>query len=100
MIVVPVIASVIWIALARTRESGREAPLAPRTTVGRIALLSLALVIVVVLTDASLAATLPTGVVMFGLASFARLVQHDPGLLLVLPLVFGLSVFILPLFFE
>lgn len=70
------------------------------TTVGWIALLSLALLIVVAVTRASLAATLPAGVVMFGLASFARWIRHDAGLLLVLPLVFGLSVFVLPLLFE
>jgi hypothetical protein len=70
------------------------------TTVGWIALLSLALVGVVAVTDASLFATLPVGVVMFGLASFARWVRHDTGLLLVLPLAFGLSIFVLPLLFE
>jgi hypothetical protein len=100
VIVVAVIVSVVWITLARTRTSGREAPLAPITTVGWIALLSLALIGVVAITDASLAATLPVGAVMFGLASFARWVRHDPGLLLVVPIVLGLSVFVLPLLFE
>lgn len=40
------------------------------TTVGWIALLSLALIGVVAVTDASLAVTLPVGVVMFGLSVF------------------------------
>jgi hypothetical protein len=100
VIVVPVILSVVWIALARSRTSGREAPLAPMTRVGWIALLSLALVIVVAVTGASLFATLPVGAVMFGLAVFARWVRHDAGLLLVVPLLCGVSVFVLPLIFE
>jgi hypothetical protein len=100
VIIVPVFVTVVWIALARTRTNGREAPLAPTTTAGWIALLSPALVIVVAITDVSLAATLPAGVVMFGLASFARWGRHDTGLLLVFPLTVGLSVLVLPLLFE
>jgi hypothetical protein len=99
VIIVPVLVSVVWIALVRTRTGGRDEPLAP-TTAGGIAMLSLALVIVVAITDVSLAATLPAGVVMFGLASFARWVRHDTGLLLVFPLTVGLSVLVLPLLFE
>lgn len=97
---VPAIVSVIWISLARTRTSGRDEPLGPTTTVGSVALVSLALISVVALTDAALVATLPVGAVMFGLASFARWVRHDTGLLLVLPLVFGFSIVVLPLVFE
>jgi hypothetical protein len=100
VIIVPVLVSVVWIALVRTRTGGRDEPLAPMTTAGGIAMLSLALVIVVAITDVSLAVTLPAGVVMFGLASFARWVRHDTGLLLVFPLTVGLSVLVLPLLFE
>ena len=99
MIVVPVIVSVIWITLVQARGEG-DVPLAPMTTAGRIALGSVALVIVVALADASLAVTLPAGVVMLGLGSFARWGRHDPGLLLVLPLVFGASALALPMLFE
>ena len=100
MVVVPVLVSVIWIALARSRDRAREDPLVPSTTVGRMALASLALVIVVALADASLIATVPAGVVMLGLASLARWIQRDRGLLLVVPLAFGLSTLALPLLFE
>jgi hypothetical protein len=100
VIIVPVFVTVVWIALARTRTDGRETPLAPTTTAGWIAMLSPALVVVVAITDVSLAATLPAGVAMLGLASFARWVRHDTGLLLVFPLTVGLSVLVLPLLFE
>ena len=100
MIVVPVLVSVIWIALARVRGGGQKAPLAPTTTAGSVALVSVALVIAVALADASLAVTVPVGAVMLGLASFARWVRRDRGLLLVVPLVLGLSILTLPIFFE
>lgn len=97
MIVVSVVISVIWIVLA-SRQG--DAPLAPTTIVGRVALASLSLMIAVVIANASWAATLPAGVVMLALGSFARWVRHDRGLLLVLPVVFGLTVLVLPIFFE
>lgn len=100
MIVLPVLVSVIWIALARAREGGQAAPLVPTTTAGSVALASVALVIAVAVADAALAVTLPVGAVMLGLASFARWVRGDRGLLLVVPLVFGLSILTLPIFFE
>lgn len=100
MIVVPVVVSVIWMAIARSRGDGPQAPLAPTTTVGIVALSSVLLVILVTLTDASLAVTLPTGIVMLGLGSFARWIRRDRGLLLVVPVVFGLSILLLPVFFE
>lgn len=100
MIVVPVLVSVIWIAIARAREGGRETPFAPTTRAGSVALVSVALVIAVALTGASLAIAVAVGLVMLGLASFARWVRHDRGLLLVVPLVFGVSTLALPIFFE
>lgn len=87
----------IWIALA-SRQS--HVPLAPTTSVGRLALASVALMIVVAVGDASMATTLPVGGVMLVLGSFARWGRHDRGLLLVLPVVFGLTALVLPIFFE
>ncbi len=97
MILLPVVISVIWIAVASRRS---DAPLLPTTRVGQVALASLVLLIVVAVTGASLAATVPIGIVMLVLASFSRWAKRDRGLLLVLPLVFGLTVLVLPLVFE
>jgi len=103
MIVVPLIAAAIWMALIRTRETrenGQRSPLAPTSTVGMVALASLVLLVLVIATDAAVATTLPVGAVMFGLASFARWVRHDQGLLVLVPLTQGFFAMLLPLLFE
>lgn len=100
MVVVPVIVSLVWIFVVRARSGGQATPFAPATPVGWLAVAATALVIAVAVADASLTVTLPVGFVMFGLASFARWVRHDPGLLIVVPLVFGLTILILPIAFE
>ena len=56
--------------------------------------------IVVVLADASLAITVPTGAVMLALSALAWLRERDHGLLLTLPLVFGLWTLVVPPLFE
>jgi hypothetical protein len=53
--------------------------------------------VVVVLAGASLATTVPVGVVMSGLATFARLGRGDRSTLLVLPLVFGVWLVVVPM---
>lgn len=88
--------------LARSRDDARgdTACMLPTSTVGRIALLSVALMILVAATNASLAVTVPAGIVMVALWLLARWGQRDRGLLLVLPLVFGLWILIVPFFLE
>lgn len=100
VILLPVAIALLWIAVARMRPSGRDAPLVPTTTVGGVALASVALVILVGLAHASLLAAVPAGIVMLVLAALARWVKGDRGLLLVLPFVSGCSVLVLPLLFE
>ena len=100
VLLVPTIISLVWIVLARSRANGRDDPLAPTTTVGRLALASLALMIVVVVANAAVVATVPAGFVMFAVGAFARWGRHDRGVLLVVPVVFGLTVLFLPIFFE
>jgi hypothetical protein len=56
--------------------------------------------VVVVLAGASLATTVPVGVVMSGLATFARLGRGDRSTLLVLPLVFGVWLVVVPSVIE
>ena len=70
-------------------DAADQAPLAPPTAAGRLALASLPLMAVVILAGASLATTVPVGVVMLALATFARLGRGDRSTLLALPLVFG-----------
>ena len=92
----------VWILVARTRERrpASEPPLVPTTMLGRVALASLTLMILVVVSDVTLAVTIPAGAVMLALSAIARWGQLDPGLLLAFPLVFGLWVLVLPLLFE
>lgn len=100
MIFVPLIVAAIWIAIIRGRENETTPPLAPTTTLGRLALGSLGLIVVVALADAAVIVTVPAGVVMIGLASLARWGHLDRGLLVLLPLTFGIFVVLLPLLFE
>ena len=102
MLLSPLIISLLWIVVARARrgdtpDAADQAPLAPPTAAGRLALASLFLMVVVVLAGASLATTVPVGVVMSGLATFARLGRGDRSTLLVLPLVFGVWLVVVPM---
>jgi hypothetical protein len=101
----PLIISLLWIIVARARrgnapDAADQAPLIPPTTAGRLALASLSLMVVVVLAGASLATTLPVGVVMLGLATFARWGRGDRSTLLALPFVFGVWLVVVPSVIE
>jgi hypothetical protein len=100
VIVLPLIAAAVWVAIVRAREAGPPSPLTPTTSVGKLALGSLVLLVLVIATDAAVATSLPSGVVMFGLASLARWVRHDLGLLVVVPLTQGFFAMLLPILFE
>jgi hypothetical protein len=82
------------------RRAADQAPLVPPTAAGRLALASLSLMVVVVLAGASPATTVPVGVVMLGLAMFARLGRGDRSTLLALPLVFGVWLVVVPSVIE
>jgi hypothetical protein len=101
----PLIISLLWIVVARARRgdtpnAAAQEPLAPPTAAGRRALASLSLMVVVVLAGASLATTVPVGVVMLGPATFARLGRGDRSTLLALPLVFGVWLVVVPSVIE
>ena len=102
MLLPPLLLAMVWTLMARAHErrSGGELPLAPATALGRIAVASLALVILVIVSDVALAVTIPVGAVMLALSAYARWGQRDRSLLLALPLVFGAWVLVLPLLFE
>jgi len=97
----PLIISLLWIVVARARrgdtpDGAVQEPLAPSTAAGRLALASLSLMVVMILAGASLATTVPVGVMMLGLATFARLGRGDRSTLLALPLVFGVWLVVVP----
>jgi hypothetical protein len=102
VLLVPIVLAALAIVLvrARQRHSGRTSTMAPTTMLGRVAVASLALMILVIATGASLVVTLPVGVTMLGLGAVAWWRHHDHGLLLTLPLVFGSWVLVVPLLFE
>lgn len=102
MILVPLLVAVLVIAIsaARQRQQGREPGMVPLTPLGRIAVASLALMILVVLAEASLVVTLPVGAAMLALAVLAWWRLRDHGLLLALPLVFGFWTLVVPPLFE
>ena len=80
------------------RHARRSRPGAARSAdrSGRLTLASLSLMVVVVVAGASLATTVPVGVVMLALAMFARLGRGDRSTLLALPLVFGVRLVVVP----
>jgi hypothetical protein len=92
----------VWILMtgAFDRRSGSERPMVPATTLGRVAVASLLLMILVAVADAIPAVTIPVGTTMLALSASARWGQCDRGLLLAFPLVFGSWVLVLPLLFE
>jgi hypothetical protein len=101
----PLIISLLWIVVARARrgdtpDAAVQVPLAPPTAAGRLALAALSLMVVVVLAGASLTTTVPVGVVMLGLTTFARLGRGDRSTLLALPLVFGAWLVVVPIVIE
>ena len=102
MILVPLLvaALVLAVAGARQRRHGRRQTLAPSTPLGRVAVGSLALMLVVALADASLLVTIPVGGVMLALTAWAWWGKRDHGLLLTLPLVFGVWTLAIPPLFE
>jgi hypothetical protein len=98
----PLVLALLAIVLVRAwqRHSGRMSAMAPRTLLGRIAVGSLALLVLVFATGAALAVTIPVGVTMLVLGAVAWWRDHDHGLLVTLPLVFGSWVLVVPLLFE
>jgi hypothetical protein len=102
VLLAPLVLAVLAIVLvrARQRHSGRMSTMAPTTLLGHVAVASLALMILVVATGASLMVTIPAGGTMLVLGAVAWWRHHDHGLLLTLPLVFGAWVLVIPLLFE
>ncbi len=102
VLLAPLVLAVLAIMLVRAaqRQSGRMSTMAPTTLLGRVAVASLALMILVAVTGASLVATIPVGMTMLALGSVAWWRHHDHGLLLTLPLVFGSWVLVIPLLVE
>ncbi|HET6687139.1 MAG TPA: hypothetical protein VFH02_11505 [Jiangellaceae bacterium] len=105
MLLPPLIISLLWIVVAQARrgdtpDAAEQAPLVPSTAAGRLALASLSLMVVVILAGAFLAITVPVGVVMLGLATFARWGRGDRSTLLALPLVFGVWLVVVPSVIE
>lgn len=102
MFLAPLVLAVLAIVLgrARPRQSGQMSTMAPTTLLGRVAVASLALMVLVMVLGASLVVTIPVDVTMLALGAVARLRLHDHGLLLAIPLVFGAWVLVIPLFFE
>jgi hypothetical protein len=102
VLLAPLVLAVLAIMLVRAgqRHSGRKSTMAPTTLLGRVAVASLALMVLVAVTGASLVATIPVGMTMLALGAVAWWRQHDHGLLLTLPLVFGSWVLVIPLVLE
>ena len=93
MLLPPVVIALVWFLTAWSSRQGRtgprRSPVLPVTRVGQAALAAMLLTAVVFLVPDPLPPAIPIGVVLFVLAFLARRRYRDPGLLLIVPLVFG-----------
>ena len=91
MLLPPLVGALIWIVVAWTAGQGRTEPQPwlPRSLAGRLALAAMALILVVLVAPSPLPVAIPVGAVLLVPALLARFRYRDPGILVVVPLVFG-----------